>query len=111
MSFSPTSAELAPAEVDSGMDGWGPGLGSQHRAAIPQSSVVSKHFCFKAASPAEAGAELVTASTKNGAGGEMSSLLPSPSFPVRENSFPASPLGRTVLGTIQRGVITDVEDT
>ena len=35
VSFSPTSAELAPAEVDSGMDGWGPGLGSQAQSGHP----------------------------------------------------------------------------
>lgn len=57
--------------------GWCGAFPVQVGNSSPQSSVVSKHFCFKAESPGRGGAELVTASTKNGAGGEISE---NPSF-------------------------------
>lgn len=84
-------------------------------AERPQSSVVSTHFCFKATSSGKGGAELVTASTKNGAGGEISenpSFCPHPSSPANDAPHPASPLERAALcGIIHRGVIMDAEDT
>lgn len=106
-----------PAEIDSRTDSCRvlgiPVIGEKE--PDPQSSVVSKHFCFKLASSANVGTELVTASTENGAGGEMSraaSPVPCPSFLAKDSPLPTRPSERTQLcGTIHRGVIMDAGDT
>lgn len=71
--FSPSKGHT---QLDPGLTGQGGAFQFQVGNSSSQSSVVSKHFCFAAESSGR-GAELVTASTKNGAGGEMSG---SPSF-------------------------------
>lgn len=56
--FLPTGALTGPGSSGLWDGRLGAGPRATGRATIPQSSVVSKHFCFKVASPAEAGAEL-----------------------------------------------------